>query len=103
MPGSSRTIRRDEALALLRAHKADLERFGIKSLSLIGSVARDEAEPDSDIDFLLEFEGSGTWNRYMDVKIFLEDLFERRVDLVMTGALRPRMRPSVERDAIRVA
>ncbi len=103
MADTARSIRRDEVLALLRAHKAELDAFGLKSLALIGSVARDEAGPDSDIDFLVEFEGEATWDRYTDVKFFLEDQFERRIDLVMTGALKPRMRPSVEQDAIHVA
>jgi predicted nucleotidyltransferase len=96
-------IRRDAALALLKEHRVELDRFGIKSLALIGSVARDEAGPQSDLDFLLEFEGPGTWDRYTGLKFFLEDLFGRRVDLIMRSALKERMRPSVERDAIRVA
>jgi len=42
-------MHRDEAIAVLRAHRTDLERFGIKSLALFGSVARDEAGPESDL------------------------------------------------------
>lgn len=98
-----RPMRRDEALAVLRAHRGDLERFGVKSLALFGSVARDEAEPDSDLDLLLEFEGAGTFDRYMGLKLYLEDLLGSRVDLVMRKALKARMLPSVEREAVRVA
>ena len=96
-------MRRDEALAILRAHRADLKRFGIKSLALFGSVARDEAGPESDLDFLLEFSGPGTFDRYMGLKLFLEDLLGSRVDLVMRKALKARLLPSVEREAVRVA
>ena len=96
-------MRRDEALALLRAHTADLSRFHVKSLALFGSVARDEAGPESDLDLLLEFEGPATFDLYMGLKLFLEDLPGRRVDLVMSKALKPRMRPRVEREAVRVA
>ena len=96
-------MRRDEALILLRAHKADLPRFHVKSLALFGSVARDEAGPESDLDLLLEFEGSATFDLYMGLKHFLEDLLGCRVDLVMSKALKPRMRPHVEREAVRVA
>lgn len=87
----------------MRARSADLSRFRLRSLSLFGSVARDEASESSDIDFLAEFDGQATFDRYMDLKFFLEELLGSRVDLVTTGALRPRIRPNVERDAIRVA
>ena len=96
-------MRRDKTLALLRAHRADLARFHVKSLALFGSVARDEAGPESDLDLLLEFEGPGTFDLYMGLKLFLEDLQSCRVDLVMSKALKPRMRPYVEREAVRVA
>jgi predicted nucleotidyltransferase len=96
-------VRRDEVLDILRAHDAELEQFGIKSLALFGSVARDEAHPESDLDLLLEFDGPGTFDRYMDLKIFLEDLLGCRIDLVMKRALKPRMLSFVERDAVRVA
>ena len=98
-----RIVRRNEALATLRAHGEDLKRFGIKSLALFGSVARDEAEPESDLDLLLEFDGPATFDRYMGLKFYLEDLFGARVDLVMRKALTARLLLSVERDAVRVA
>jgi len=94
---------RDEALAILRAHSAGLAAFGVKSLALFGSVARGEAGPESDLDLLVEFEGAATFDRYMGLKLYLEDLLESPVDLVMRKALRPRMVSSVERDAVRVA
>ena len=89
--------------AILRAHRADLKRFGVKSLALFGSVARDEAGPESDLDLVLEFDGPGTFDRYMGLKLFLEDLLGSRVDLVMRKALKARLHSSVEREAVRVA
>src|SRR3990170_8786434 len=100
---STEVMRRDEVLVVLRGHLGDLTRFGIKSLALIGSVARDEAGPESDLDLLVEFEGQATFDLYMGLKLFLEDILGCRVDLVMRKALRPRMRPLVEREAVRVA
>ena len=94
---------RDDVLRLLSEHRSDWARFGLASLSLFGSFARDEAGPESDVDFLVEFEGPITFHRYMDLKFFLEDLLGRRVDLVTQGSLRERVRPYVEREAIRVA
>ena len=96
-------MRREEALAILRGHLGDLTRFGVKSLALFGSVARDEAGPESDLDLLVEFEGTATFDCYMGLKLYLEDLLGSRVDLVMRKVLRPRMVPSVEREAVRVA
>ena len=96
-------MNRDEILEILRAHRDELRRrFGVKSLAVFGSVARGEARPDSDVDILVEFEGRATFDRYMGLKFFLEDLLGRRVDLVTRKALKPRMRPYVEREAIYV-
>lgn len=96
-------MRRDKALSVLRASQGQLGQFHVKSLSLFGSVARDEAGPESDLDLLLEFDGPATFDLYMGLKLFLEDLLGCRVDLVMRKALKPRMLPYVEREAVRVA
>lgn len=96
-------MRRDEVLAVLTAHRAQFAEFGVRSLALFGSMARDEAGPASDIDLLVEFNGPATFDRSMGLKLRLEDVLGRRVDLVSARALRPRMRPTVEREAIRVA
>jgi predicted nucleotidyltransferase len=103
MVTSRKAMRRDAALATLRAHEQDVRRLGVKSLALFGSVARDEAGADSDLDLLVEFEEPASFDRYMDVKIFLEDLLGRKVDLVTKKALKPTMRPYIERDAVVVA
>ena len=101
--GNDKAVRREDVLALLRAHLPDLVPFGVKSLALFGSVARNEARPDSDLDVLVEFDGPATFDGYMGLKLYLEDLLSCRVDLVMKKALRSRMLPSVEREAVRVA
>ena len=96
-------MNKNEILEILRAHRDELrKRFGVKSLAVFGSVARGEAGPDSDVDILVEFEGRATFDRYMGLKFFLEDLLGRRVDLVTRKALKPRLRPYVEREAIYV-
>ena len=94
---------RDEILRLLRQHREDLIRLGVKSLALFGSAARDEAGPESDVDLLVEFTREPGYRGYMGLKFYLEDLLGRRVDLVMNEALKPWARPAVEREAIRVA
>jgi uncharacterized protein len=50
-------MQRDEALAILTDHRQDLENFGVKSIAIFGSVARNEARGDSDVDVLVEFAG----------------------------------------------
>jgi len=96
-------MRRDEVLQMLRERRAEIEALGVRSLSLFGSVARDEAGPDSDIDVLVEFDGLPTYDRYCQLRFYLEDLLTPRIDLVTSDGLRARIRPYVERDAIRVA
>ena len=88
---------------LLAGRRADLRRLGVKRLALFGSAARNEATGDSDLDFLVEFDGPATFNGYMDLKFLLEDPFARPVDLVTTKALRPELRPAIEREAVDVA
>lgn len=97
-------MRRDEVLSLLRDHQDELrERFGVSSIALFGSHARDEARPDSDVDLLVEFEGTVTFLGYMDLIDHLEQLFGTRVDVATATELKPRVRPYVEKDLIRVA
>lgn len=95
---------RDETLHLLRSHSDEIRtRFGVKRLAVFGSMARDEARVDSDVDVLVEFEGKATFKGYMALKFYLEDLLERPVDLVTNKAIRPPTRPSIERDLVDVA
>jgi predicted nucleotidyltransferase len=90
-------------MALLQKEQQRIAAFGVRALFLFGSVARDQAQADSDVDLLVEFGQSPTFRGYMDLKFFLEDLIGRRVDLVTRSGLRPRALPEVEREAIRVA
>ena len=94
---------REELLALLTQHKPVLaERFGVTKLALFGSFARDTASEESDVDLLVRFDGAATSKRYFGVQFYLEDLLHRSVDLVTEQALRQRLRPYVEREAIHV-
>ncbi len=95
---------RASILRLLSGRLADVRtRYGVKSLALFGSAARDELRPDSDIDVLVEFDGPASFSRYFGLKDELEALFGRRVDLVTLRGLKPRARQFVEEELIRVA
>ena len=92
----------DELIQLLTERRGELEQFGVKTLAIFGSAARNEAGPDSDVDVLVEFTGPGTFDRYMGLKEFLENLLGREVDLVTRKALKPRLKPYVESEAVYV-
>ena len=94
---------RDQVLERLRRCEGDLRRLGVRSLRLIGSVARGEATEGSDVDLLVEFDGPPTFSGFMTLRIFIEDLLGAQVDLVTESGLREGVRPHVEREAIRVA
>ena len=96
-------MNKQEILDLLSRHKPELaRRYGVRDLALFGSSARDTAREDSDIDILVSFNGPATSHRYFGAQFYLEDLLGRAVDLVSDKALRPELRPYVEREAIHV-
>ena len=95
-------LTRDEVLGRLRKDADELHRLGARWLGLFGSFARDCAGPDSDVDLLVDLDVL-TFDRYMDLKLHLEDLLGRRVDLVLRESLRPRVRDAVLREVIRAA
>lgn len=85
-----RLTRRFITKSLLQ-NRETLRKHGVKRLGLFGSFARDASRQKSDLDFLVEFD-SLSYDKYMDVKIFLEDLFAREVDLVTEKAIKPRLK-----------
>jgi len=90
-------------LKLLAEHKPFLAmQFGVTKLALFGSTARGSATAVSDVDVLVAFDGPATSARYFGVQFYLEDLLGRPVDLVTDKALRPELRPFIERDAVNV-
>jgi predicted nucleotidyltransferase len=95
---------RAEAISTLRTFLPEIRKeFRVRRLALFGSMARDEASEYSELDVLVDFETGPTFDTFMGLKFFLEDHFGRKVDLVTPDALKPRMRPVVEREAVDVA
>ncbi|HEY3571535.1 MAG TPA: nucleotidyltransferase family protein [Thermoanaerobaculia bacterium] len=91
----------NQILQTLAGHRDAIRAFGARRLGLFGSQARGEATDKSDLDFLVEFEpGTKTFDNYMDLKAFLEDLFNRPVDLVVSDAIKPRLREGILRETI---
>lgn len=84
-------LRKKEILETLFTHTDELnKRFSVIKIGLFGSHVRDEALPESDIDLLVEF-AHPTFDNYMDLKFYLEDIFHESVDLVLSDALKPRL------------
>jgi uncharacterized protein len=91
-----------EVVDTLTAHRDEWEAFHVKSLAVFGSVARDEATEQSDVDVLVEFEPEARVGlfEFIDLQHYLSDLLKRRVDLATPEALRKEMKPQILREAI---
>ncbi|MBX6311755.1 MAG: nucleotidyltransferase family protein [Isosphaeraceae bacterium] len=78
------------------------KKYGVRSLAVFGSMARGDDRKDSDVDILVTFEGRATFDNFLGLKLDLEELLGRRVDLLTLKCLRPEMEAEIEREAIRV-
>ena len=95
-------LNRQTILERIAANAPELHALGARSLALFGSFARDEARAESDVDLLVDLD-EHTFDRYMDLKLRLEDLLGRPVDLVPVEHLKARVRDQILREAIRAA
>lgn len=95
-------LQKEDILQQLHYHLPQLqERFQVRRIGLFGSYVWQDAQPGSDIDVLVELEAP-TFDRYMDLKFFLEDLLHREVDLVLADTLKPRLRPIITQEVVYV-
>jgi predicted nucleotidyltransferase len=90
------------AIRILREHEPELRKRGVRHVALFGSLARDEARPDSDIDLMIDLEPEAKISifDYVDLVEYVRGLFGERVDVSNREMLKPHVRPSAERDAI---
>jgi predicted nucleotidyltransferase len=96
-------MNRAKAVAMLTQSKPVLAaRYGVTSLALFGSTARDAARDNSDVDILVAFDRPATSERYFGVQFYLEDQLGLPVDLVTDKALRSELRPYIEKEAVHV-
>ena len=94
---------RDAIIALLRANKAKLDELNVKSLAILGSVARGDDRPDSDLDVLVEYEGDVTWKKYIALKRLIENITGRDVDLSTRDTVQPFAWSIISKDMVDVS
>ena len=97
---------RDEILALLKAALPQLrEQYGVLDLAVFGSVARNEAGPESDVDILVTFEPGmpGGYFQFFNLQENLQARLQARVDLVTVSALKRQLRERILAEAIHAA
>ena len=75
------------------------QNFSVRSIALFGSLARNEADSQSDVDILVDF-AETTFDHYMDLKFYLERQFGRPVDLVIADTVKPRLKPVIDKEVI---
>jgi predicted nucleotidyltransferase len=99
-PMNTAVANREDVIERCRQAEPDIRRLGVRRIALFGSLARGEANADSDVDLLIEFEPDGkTFDRFLALADLLEQLLGRRVDLVTTEALSPHIGPHILAEA----
>ncbi len=95
-------MQRDQALDILRRHRADLQKRGVRHAALFGSTARGDRHAGSDIDIVIELDadtGLGVYD-YVDLKAYIAGLFDGPVDVVNRDGLKPHVRSSALSNAV---
>jgi hypothetical protein len=93
-------MNRDDIFTFLSNNKKTLNKYGVKNIALFGSYVKGTANEDSDIDFLVEFENNKkTFDNYMDLKFFLEDNLNTKVDLVINENVKEELKDEIYRSA----
>ena len=83
-------------MKIIKENMEKIKEFGIKKIGLFGSFVQNNQTEESDLDILIEFEkGQKSFDNYMDLKFFLEGVFNRRVDLIIKGAIKPDLKPYI--------
>jgi|Deesub1362B_J571_1020462.scaffolds.fasta_scaffold14351_3 hypothetical protein len=92
---------RERILKILKEHREELKKFGVKKIGLFGSYIRGEQKRESDIDILVEFEkGKKNFNNFIELAFFLEDLFGTKVDLLTEESMSPYLKPYIMREVV---
>src|SRR4051812_43028057 len=92
-------ITKDNVLTLIETQRDQIKNYGVKRLGLFGSFVCQEQNDESDVDLLVEFEqGKKTFKNFMHLCFYLEELFQREVELVTPESLSPYIGPHILRE-----
>lgn len=95
-------VNKNKILEVLKSNKQYMQtNFKINSIGLFGSYARDDFHDTSDIDILVTF-SEPTFDHYMDLKFYLEDIFGRQVDIVMEKTVKQRLKKTILQETLYV-
>jgi predicted nucleotidyltransferase len=96
-------MKRTDVISVLKRHEAELKTLGVEHLFLFGSVARDDAGNESDIDLFFDHpRGRLGLYELMDVKERTQQILGQRTDIMTRSSLHPALRQKIEQSALRV-
>ncbi|KQV32692.1 DNA polymerase III subunit beta [Rhizobium sp. Root1203] len=97
-------MRKSEVVERLMSNAEAVRALGATSLYLFGSVARDEAEPASDIDVFIDYDPLGRFHAFdlISIKLMLEEKLAASVDITTRDGPHPRLRSKIEKSALQV-
>ncbi|MEI7512986.1 MAG: nucleotidyltransferase family protein [Candidatus Uhrbacteria bacterium] len=97
-------LSKHDILTLLHTHQTEIYHYGVLRYGLFGSFVRNESRPDSDIDILVEFDPrQKTFDNFIQLAFYLEDLLGRPVDLITSDSLSPYIGPRILQEVEYVA
>ena len=95
-----KSLNKEEIFKLLKQHKKKLKNHYVRKIGLFGSVLKGDNTNESDIDLIVEFEeGKKNYDNFIELAFFLENLLQRKVDLLTIEALNPYMKPKILKEA----
>jgi len=95
------TKKKEEILRILKMLKEEIKiKYRVKSIGIFGSYINNEQTDDSDIDFLVEFEENADLFHYVGLTLFLEEQFNKKVDVVSKPALKEELRKNILQEVI---
>lgn len=94
-------MKKEEVVRKLRENIDKLKSFGVKRIGIFGSIVRGEGKEKSDIDVLVEFEDDKkNFENFINLAFFLEELFNRKVDLLTPESISRYIRPYIEKEIV---
>jgi len=103
MPAAKNELTKEQILQYLREHKSELhEKYGVRKIGLFGSYARNENKKSSDIDIVVELESDNKFRSFFELKYYLEESLDMKIDLGIESAVKPEVRNQINQDIIYV-